>query len=155
MTRQEADVTLKSRDDGTFIVRNSSQPGMYTLSFCFQRVVKHYHIKVDAENKFYVSQRHHFDSVSKLIEYHKLNSAGLVTRLRIPYLGTEPPPVMLGYGVFQINRSELLFKREIGAGQFGTVHEAIWRKEKLVAVKQMKPDSMNTHDFIEEAKMMQ
>ena len=49
----------------------------------------------------------------------------------------------------------MLIKKEIGAGQFGTVHEAIWRGEKHVAVKMMKPDSMNTHDFIEEAKMMQ
>ena len=58
-------------------------------------------------------------------------------------------------GIFKINRNELFIKKEIGAGQFGTVHEAVWRSEKLVAVKMMKPDSMNTHDFIEEAKMMQ
>ena len=44
--------------------------------FSFQKTVRHYHIKVDTEKKYYVSHRHHFDSVSKLIEYHKLNSAG-------------------------------------------------------------------------------
>lgn len=155
MTRQEADKALRIQNDGTFVVRNSSQAGMYTLSFCFQKVVKHYHIRIDRENQYYVSQNHHFDSVAKLIEYHKLNSAGLVTRLRVPYSGSEAPPVMLGYGVFQINRNELLIKREIGTGQFGTVHEATWRGEKRVAIKKMKPDSMCVHDFIEEAKMMQ
>ncbi|XP_047141451.1 cytoplasmic tyrosine-protein kinase BMX isoform X2 [Hydra vulgaris] len=155
MTRQEADQVMQNTNDGTFLVRNASKPKMYTLSFSFQGVVKHYHIKTDSDNLFYVSQRHSFESVVQLIEYHKLNSAGLATRLRFPYTGTNNPPVLLGYGVFQINRNELTIMKQIGTGQFGTVHEALWKNNKLVAVKMMKPDSMSENDFIEEAKVMQ
>ncbi|XP_065670769.1 cytoplasmic tyrosine-protein kinase BMX isoform X7 [Hydra vulgaris] len=155
MTRQEADQVMQNSNDGTFLVRNASKPKMYTLSFSFQGAVKHYHIKTDSDNLFYVSQRHSFKSVVQLIEYHKLNSAGLVTRLRFPYTGTNNPPVLLGSGVFQINRNELTIMKQIGTGQFGTVHEALWKNNKLVAVKMMKPDSMSEHDFIEEAKVMQ
>jgi len=155
MSRQEADVALKETDDGTFLVRNSSQQGMYTLSFCFQKCVKHYHIKLNSENKYYVSFRHRFESVSTLIEYHKLNCAGLVCRLKFPYIGNGTPPVTLGYGVFQINRTELCIQKQIGFGQFGTVHEALWKDQAKVAVKIMKPGTMSEHDFIEEAKIMQ
>ena len=58
------------------------------ISLSFHRhngQVKHYHIIHDG-SKYYVSRsgRHHFNSVKKLIEYHKLNGAGMVTRLRKP-----------------------------------------------------------------------
>lgn len=156
MSRAEADLALREgHTDGTFLVRNATQQGMFTLALCFQGIVKQYHIKQSPEGKYYISNRHHFDTVAKLIEYHKLNCAGLVTRLRLPYTGLEPAPVTLGYGVFQINRNELFIKKQIGNGQFGSVHEAVWRQKQRVAVKMMKPGSMSEHDFIEEAKIMQ
>ena len=45
--------------------------------FSFQGEVKHYHIKVTNEKKYYVSQRHAFDTIIELIEYHKRNCAGM------------------------------------------------------------------------------
>lgn len=158
ITRHESDVILKDRKqkDGTFIVHDSSRPNMHTLSFCFQGEVKHYHIKIDQDGKHYISDRHHFDTIVSLIDYHKLNSAGLVTRLRFPYIGEgEPQPVTLGHGVFEIDYKELEIRAKIGHGQFGTVHEAFWKGRKKVAVKMMKEGTMEQHDFIEEAKVMQ
>ena len=46
--------------------------------------VRHYHIKKDETQKFYISEKHRFPSIKELIEYHKLNGGGLVTRLRRP-----------------------------------------------------------------------
>lgn len=46
--------------------------------------VRHYHIKQDETQKYYISEKHRFPSIKELIEYHKLNGGGLVTRLRRP-----------------------------------------------------------------------
>ena len=45
--------------------------------------MRHYHIKHDDE-KYYISDKHRFPTIKELIEYHKLNGGGLVTRLRKP-----------------------------------------------------------------------
>ena len=37
--------------------------------------VKHYHIK-RIEGKYYVTERHRFDTIPELIEYHKHNAGG-------------------------------------------------------------------------------
>lgn len=155
MSRQEADNALAGCADGTFVVHDSRRPAMYTLSFSCSDEVKHYHIKLDQYGKYYVSQRHHFDSIAELIEYHKLNAAGLVTRLRFAYSGSGKAPVTLGHGIFSIPEGELEIQSKIGQGQFGTVHQAIWKGRDRVAVKMMKEDAMNEHELIEEAKLMQ
>ena len=52
--------------------------------------VRHYHIKHD-DGKYYISEKHRFSSsIRELIEYHKLNGGGLVTRLRKPPLQLLP-----------------------------------------------------------------
>ncbi|XP_046852033.1 cytoplasmic tyrosine-protein kinase BMX-like [Xenia sp. Carnegie-2017] len=150
------DKLIKEQKEGTFLVRNSSKDGLMTLSLLHAGVVKHYHIKQD-ENKFYkISPRHCFPTIPELIEYHKLNSGGLVTRLRQPPSSdTNPPTVGLGHGKWEIDRSEINLGHEIGNGQFGRVCKGWWRGTTEVAVKMMKPNSMSEDDFIEEAKVMQ
>lgn len=157
MSRQEADEVLKAEEkDGVFLVRNSSRPGMYTLSLSFQGIIKHYHIKQTEEKKFFVSQRHAFESILKLVEYHQLNSAGLTNRLRFPYTnqGDCPSTPELGHGIFEIDRDEITFGRQLGAGQFGTVCEGVWKGNRRIAIKMMKEGTMSEDDFIEEAKAM-
>ena len=46
--------------------------------------VRHYHIKQDESQKYFISEKHRFPAIKELIEYHKLNGGGLVTRLRRP-----------------------------------------------------------------------
>ena len=54
-----------------------------TLTFCLfifcpgshKNGVKHYHIK-RVEGKYYVTERHRFDTIPELIEYHKHNAGG-------------------------------------------------------------------------------
>eukprot|EP00794_Sanderia_malayensis_P007312 gene7313-8130_t len=157
MSRQEADEVLKAEEkDGVFLVRNSSRPEMYTLSLSFQGVIKHYHIKMTEVKKYFVSQRHTFDSIMKLVEYHQLNSAGLTTRLRFPYTnqGDCPSTPELGHGIFEIDRDEISFGRQLGSGQFGTVYEGTWKGNRNIAIKMMKEGTMSEDDFIEEAKAM-
>ena len=46
--------------------------------------VRHYHIKQDESQKYFISEKHRFPTIKELIDYHKLNGGGLVTRLRRP-----------------------------------------------------------------------
>ncbi|CAB3997426.1 tyrosine- kinase Btk29A isoform X3 [Paramuricea clavata] len=149
------EMLLREGKEGTFLVRNSSKDGLYTLSLLHGDNVKHYHIKPD-ENHFYkISTRHCFPTIPELIEYHKLNSGGLVTRLRQPPAsGATPPTVGLGHDKWEIDRSEIHLGNEIGSGQFGRVFRGVWKGSIEVAVKMMKPGTMSEEDFIEEAKVM-
>jgi len=38
--------------------------------------VRHYHIKVDEDKKYYISEKHRFMTIGDLIEYHKHNGGG-------------------------------------------------------------------------------
>lgn len=58
--------------------------------------MRHYHIKLDETNKYFISEKHRFSSIKELIEYHKLNGGGLVTRLRKPPAQLAPNPHSLG-----------------------------------------------------------
>ena len=65
--------------------------GLISLSFHSHKgQVIHYHIEYH-DSKYYVSERYRFDSVKELIEYHKLNGGGMVTRLRKPPHQLVPP----------------------------------------------------------------
>ncbi|CAI8051711.1 Tyrosine-protein kinase BTK, partial [Geodia barretti] len=154
-TRAE-DILKEEAKEGGFVVRNSSRENMYTLSICHEGQVRHYHIKHDDE-KYYISDKHRFPTIKELIEYHKLNGGGLVTRLRkppqqlLPQLNTLSP---LFDEAWEISKSELTLGRELGSGQFGRVVAGKWKGKIDVAIKMMKEGAMNEEDFIEEAKVM-
>ena len=74
--------------------------------------MRHYHIKHD-EEKYFISDKHRFPTIKDLIEYHKLNGGGLVTRLR------KPPQQLLP----QLNTLSPLFG---GCGLVGVV--SVWMR---------------------------
>jgi hypothetical protein len=119
-TRAE-DILKEEAKEGGFVVRNSSRENMYTLSICHEGQVRHYHVKHEDGN-YYISDKHRFPTVKQLIEYHKLNGGGLVTRLRkppqqlLPQLKTLSP---LFDEAWEIDKGELTLGRELGSGQFG------------------------------------
>ncbi|XP_044306958.1 tyrosine-protein kinase ITK/TSK isoform X2 [Varanus komodoensis] len=167
INRSKAEVLLREEGkEGAFIVRNSRQPGTYTVSVFTKAlsnennpVIKHYHIKEtsDSPKKYYLAEKHVFDSVWELINYHQHNAAGLVTRLRYAVSSRrEKAPVTAGlsYGKWQINPQELTFEQEIGVGQFGVVHLGYWLNQMKVAIKTIRPGAMSEEDFIEEAQVM-
>uniref|UniRef100_A0A674IIK9 Tyrosine-protein kinase n=1 Tax=Terrapene triunguis TaxID=2587831 RepID=A0A674IIK9_9SAUR len=141
--------------EGAFMVRDSRQPGMYTVSV----FTKHYHIKETDENpkRYYLAEKHVFDSIPELINYHQHNAAGLVTRLRYAVCSwREKAPITAGlsYGKWVINPWELTFVQEIGSGQFGLVHLGYWLDQTKVAIKTIREGAMSEEDFIEEAQVM-
>uniref|UniRef100_A0A673GMD9 non-specific protein-tyrosine kinase n=1 Tax=Sinocyclocheilus rhinocerous TaxID=307959 RepID=A0A673GMD9_9TELE len=132
-----------------------------TVSFCLDgaATVRHYQIKETngSPKQFYLAEKYIFNSIPELIEYHKHNAAGLVSRLRHP-VGDQtreaPKTAGFSYDKWEINPSELTFMKELGSGQFGVVRLGKWRAQHKVAIKTIRQGAMSEDDFIEEAKIM-
>ncbi|XP_039224236.1 tyrosine-protein kinase Tec isoform X3 [Crotalus tigris] len=166
LNRSQAEQLLRNEDkEGGFMVRDSSQPGLYTVSLYAKfggeglSGIRHYHIKetMTSQKQYYLAEKHLFDSIPELIDYHKHNAAGLVTRLRYPVTPkVKPSPTTAGfsYEKWEINPAELTFMRELGSGLFGVVRLGKWRAQYKVAIKAIREGAMYEEDFIEEAKVM-
>jgi len=154
--RNQASNMLKlANTEGCFLVRESeSKQGEYSLSVSHGTALRHYHIRTE-DGLVYVNDRHKFADITKLIDYHKLNSGGLVTRLRKTISDINAPVTAgLGHGKWEINPAEIQLGRELGSGQFGVVREGLYRGDTRVAVKMMKDGAMSEDDFISEAQVM-
>ncbi|NXX66811.1 ITK kinase, partial [Spizella passerina] len=86
ISRSKAETLLREEGrEGAFMVRDSRQPGMYTVSVFTKAlstdnnpVIKHYHINetTDFPKRYYLAEKHVFDSIPDLINYHQHNAAG-------------------------------------------------------------------------------
>lgn len=159
ISRLEGETILeKDGSEGCFMVRDSSQRGVYTLSIYVcppgssEGMTKHYHIKQTKEKLYFVADKHTFGTIPQLIHYHKHNCAGLVVRLRAPPCDEKKPTPLIG--TKEIDPNDLEIKETLGAGQFGTVSRGICKGKTEVAVKIMKDGTMSEMDFIDEAKVM-
>ncbi|NXC87803.1 ITK kinase, partial [Cercotrichas coryphoeus] len=167
ISRSKAETLLRDEGrEGAFMVRDSRQPGMYTVSVFTKAlstdnnpVIKHYHINetTDFPKRYYLAEKHVFDSIPDLINYHQHNAAGLVTRLRYAVSSwRKQAPITAGlcYGKLVINASELTRVQEIGSGQFGVVYLGYLLDKTKVAIKTIREGAMSEEDFIEEAKVL-
>ncbi|CAG5992348.1 unnamed protein product [Menidia menidia] len=96
VNRGEAeDLLMKEGKEGAFMVRDSRQAGVYTVSVFTKAPgsngeknprVKHYQIRQsdDGQGAFYLAEKYLFCTIPELIHYHQHNAAGLITRLRHP-----------------------------------------------------------------------
>uniref|UniRef100_A0A8D3DZF3 Tyrosine-protein kinase n=1 Tax=Scophthalmus maximus TaxID=52904 RepID=A0A8D3DZF3_SCOMX len=163
MNRSQAEKLLKSENkDGGFLVRDSSKAGKYTVSLFSKGggetsgSCRHYNICTGAQGQFYLAEKHNFNTIPELINYHQHNSAGMVSRLKYMVSNRARPPSTagLGYGVWEIDPRHLTFIKELGTGQFGVVKYGKWQGQHDVAIKMIREGSMSEDDFIEEAKIM-
>ncbi|KAB5546768.1 hypothetical protein PHYPO_G00075740 [Pangasianodon hypophthalmus] len=165
VNRNKAEEQLRKEDkEGGFMVRNSSS-GAYTVSVFTKSLgdggsaIRHYYIKEtqSSPKQFYLAEKHQFSSIPELIEYHKHNAAGLVSRLRYPVnrqSRAAPTTAGFSYDKWEINPCELTFMKELGSGQVGVVRLGKWRAQHKVAIKAIREGAMSEEDFIEEAKVM-
>lgn len=97
------------------------------------------------------------------------SSAALCTCTRSPLLPfsprsvrllpqiVKPEPDGLSHNLvdqWEIARRDIQLIRRLGHGQFGDVWEGLWNDHVAVAVKTLKPGSMNPNDFLAEASIM-
>uniref|UniRef100_A0A8B9HB93 Tyrosine-protein kinase n=1 Tax=Astyanax mexicanus TaxID=7994 RepID=A0A8B9HB93_ASTMX len=164
VNRNKAEDQLRNEGkEGGFMVRDSSSPGAYTVSLYTKSLgdgaIRHYHIKETSGSpkQFYLAEKHLFSSIPEVIDYHKHNAAGLVSRLRYPVNNQNkaaPTTAGFSYEKWEINPSELTFMKELGSGQYGVVRLGKWRAQHKVAIKAIREGAMSEEDFIEEAKVM-
>jgi len=69
----------------------------------------------------------------------------------------KPQTAGLSYNTvdqWEIPRESLQKIRKLGSGQFGDVYEGTWNSTTAVAIKQLKPGTMDPSDFLREAEIM-
>ncbi|XP_068155503.1 uncharacterized protein Csk isoform X1 [Drosophila tropicalis] len=157
ITRDEAEHLLQPREDGLFLVRESTNfPGDYTLCVCFQSKVEHYRVKY-LENKLTIDDEEYFENLGQLVAHYEADADGLCTQLVkcLPKLGKQEFCINSKDFVdkgWVIPEEDLQLRESIGKGEFGDVMLGILRNEK-VAVKVLK-DEGAVQKFLAEASVM-
>ena len=162
LKRNEAEMVLLSPscEHGSFLVRNSeSRHSDFALSVKDHNVIKHYRIRhSDDSGEFYIARRATFYTVSDLIAYYAQNVDGLCCLLMHPVPKSDRPSTLgLSHDTadqYEMPKKDFHLVRKIGHGQFGEVWEGRWNHSTPVAIKMLKPGSMDSKDFLAEASVM-
>ena len=73
ITREEAEALLMPREDGLFLVRESTNfPGDFALCVCFNGRVEHYRV-IYKDSQLTIDEEEYFDTLSKLVEVRSLH----------------------------------------------------------------------------------
>lgn len=145
--------------NGAFLVRNcESQKEALSLSVLDNGRVKHYKVKKLENGQYFVSRTKSFCTLQELVLWYSHQPDGLCVRLGEPCKKLEAPTTFgLSYNTvdsWEIPRDSVKLGRKLGAGQFGEVYEGLWNDTTAVAVKTLKPGSMDAEDFLREAQFM-
>ncbi|XP_025901449.1 tyrosine-protein kinase FRK [Nothoprocta perdicaria] len=155
----ERQLSYPGNQAGAFLIRESeSLKGQFSLSVFDGESVKHYRIKRLDEGGFFLSRRKTFKTLNEFVDYYSKNSDGLCVTLGKPCLKVQIPSTFdLSYKTvdqWEIDRKSLKFLKKLGSGQFGEVWEGLWNNTTPVAIKTLKPGSMDPKDFLREAQIM-
>lgn len=155
----EKKLLLPENEHGAFLIRDSeSRHNDYSLSVRDGDTVKHYRIRQLDEGGFFIARRTTFRTLQELVEHYSKDSDGLCVNLCKPCVQIEKP-VTDGLShrtrdQWEIDRNSLRFVKKLGSGQFGDVWEGLWNNTTPVAIKTLKPNSMDAKDFLAEAQIM-
>ncbi|KAG9436921.1 Tyrosine-protein kinase CSK [Apis mellifera carnica] len=158
ISRETAERLLRPREDGLFLVRESTNfPGDYTLCVCYQGRVQHYRVKYK-NNQLTIDDEEFFENLALLVEHYEQDADGLCTQLTksLPKEGKQDFCVDLKAFVkagWVIQTHELELRECIGKGEFGDVLLGVYRGER-VAVKMLKDNSEAAQRFLAEASLM-
>lgn len=158
ITRLEAEELLRPRENGLFLIRESTNyPGDFTISVCYGEKVEHYRI-LYRTNKLTVDEEEYFENLTKLVEHYKKEADGLICALGRPLQKKGGLDYSVNTEDFQkagwtIERKLLTLGTRIGKGDFGDVYEGSYRSKK-VAVKSLKDSQKAAQSFLAEASVM-
>ncbi|XP_029351842.1 tyrosine-protein kinase SRK2 isoform X2 [Echeneis naucrates] len=159
--RQDAEKMLlaEGNQHGAFLIRNcESQRGELSLSVLDRGKVKHYKLLKMDNGHYFVSRTRSFLTLKELVEHYSKQADGLCVRLGEPCKKMEAPQTHgLSYNTvdqWEIDRKSIKLLSKLGVGQFGEVFEGLWNETTAVAVKTLKPGTMDPEDFLREAQMM-
>ena len=157
--RAEAEKWLlaSGTQSGAFLVRASStQKNSLSLSLRDGGGIKHYRIRTLDNGGFYIANRISFQTLQELVTHYMMDSDGLAQRLTMPCSrANKPMTTGLSYrDEWEIDRTTIVLQRKLGQGNFGEVWAGVWNGTTPVAVKTLKPDTMEVKDFVQEAQVM-
>ncbi|XP_004673844.1 PREDICTED: tyrosine-protein kinase FRK [Condylura cristata] len=144
---------------GAFLIRESeSQEGNFSLSVLHEGAVKHYRIRRLDDGGFFITRRKIFPTLQEFVSHYTKTNDGLCIKLEKPCLKIQVPATFdLSYKTvdqWEIDRNSVQLLKRLGSGQFGEVWEGLWNNTTPVAVKTLKPGSMDPKDFLREAQIM-
>eukprot|EP00918_Siedleckia_nematoides_P043812 GHVU01095737.1.p1 GENE.GHVU01095737.1~~GHVU01095737.1.p1 ORF type:complete len:515 (-),score=51.52 GHVU01095737.1:606-2123(-) len=159
--RIEAEKKLLQPENGhgAFLIRDSeSRRNDFSLSVRDGDTVKHYRIRQLDEGGFFIARRVTFRTLAELVEHYSHDPDGLCVNLKKPCTQVEKPQTVgLSYNTkdqWEIPKTSLKLIKKIGHGQFGEVYEGLWNNTTPVAIKTLKPGTMDPKDFLAEAQIM-
>ncbi|XP_067934392.1 tyrosine-protein kinase Src42A-like [Watersipora subatra] len=147
-------------EHGSYLIRDSeSRRNDFSLSVRDGDTVKHYRIRQLDEGGYFIARRITFRTLPELVDHYKSSADGLCVNLRQPcnQLIDKPETQGLSYKTqdqWEIPKYTLRLIKKIGHGQFGEVWEGLWNSTTPVAIKTLKPGTMDPKDFLAEAAIM-
>jgi len=160
ISREVAEKILQPRDDGLFLVRESTNfPGDYTLCVCFEERVEHYRI-IFKDNKITIDEEEYFENLTKLVEHYKADADGLCTNLgsHLPREGGQGAysvdKTAFEQAGWTIKREDITLQEKIGKGEFGDVRLGHYNGQKVAVKELIKDTSIATQKFLAEARVM-
>ena len=141
ITRAEAELSLSSGINGSFLIRESeSKPGQFSISLRYDGRVFHYRIHTDPmSSKYFVTPESKFENLPELVVHHSKNPDGLTAVLHYPAPNPRKPPIYsMSHEVdeWEVNRADIDMGTKLGGGQYGEVYRAVIKKRNItVAVK--------------------
>uniref|UniRef100_A0A8B9T9K8 Tyrosine-protein kinase n=1 Tax=Anas platyrhynchos TaxID=8839 RepID=A0A8B9T9K8_ANAPL len=154
----EKQLLYPGNQSGAFLIRESeSLKGDYALSeispwsdIRHGAFVKHYRIRSLDKEGFFLSRQKVFKTMNEFVCYYSTNSDGLCV-VQIPNTFDLTYKTV---DQWEIDRNSLVFVKKLGSGQFGEVWEGLWNNTIPVAIKTLRPGSMDPEDFLREAQIM-
>ncbi|VDK33263.1 unnamed protein product [Dibothriocephalus latus] len=101
--------------------------------------------------QFYISEASRFATVSELIQHHEKTTDGLACPLiyavsKNDRLGGSNNTLDADIDEWESNRTDIVMKHKLGAGQYGVVYEALFKPHNItVAVKTVKVSVLATY----------
>lgn len=167
ISRKDAErmLMLDSNAWGTFLIRSSEKvtgERFHALSIrdfhpTKGAVVRHYKVKTADNGHFFITSKKTFPTLQQLVSYYTEDANGLCHRLTSPCPKPEPVVWDLSQGTrdaWEIPRESVQLVRKLGSGNFGDVWYGLWRRNTEVAVKMLKPGTMDPEAFLQEAAIM-
>ncbi|KAK6308591.1 hypothetical protein J4Q44_G00218620 [Coregonus suidteri] len=152
MNRFEAlsQILSPENGEGAFLIRVSEKGKVgYVLSVKASDRAKHFKI-CEEDGQYCLEQTHLFNTLIDLVEFYKTHSLGSVDRLREPCTRKEPVPQDLSHSTvdeWELPKEEFTLGEQLGSGFFADVHRGKWKNSINVAIKILKNDSVNDHEF--------
>lgn len=157
ISREQAEILLQPRQDGLYLVRESTSfPGDYTLCVCYKGQVEHYRV-ICKDDRLTIDNEEFFSDLSQLIKHYEKYVDGLCTRLWRPLVKRWSRDITMDQCAFMdlgwhIKTSDLKLGEQIGRGEFSEVCKGDYLGAR-VAVKILR-DRSAARQFLTEASVM-